>query len=620
MLGFDYFRLLDLLTIARSRKHVEKYYGTEETGKFPTRLKPINIKPDVDRAGEFQSIKDINLEIRRLSLAAYAPLRYVLPHKQAAYDAKYSTRLRSGEGFFRQVDREESLIHLLRVNVLKRMESAIPSFTLTVKRQLDDVDALLARIEESPEEVEEVEIEDVDLDDPAFESLLVGSKVKVLLKDVDQIHWKQDLRADHDRLTKLYTAAKQINAARDAKLAALREVIESKCRRPINAGNRKVIVFTAFADTAEYLYAQLAGWAKESLGIETALVTGAGRNQTTLPGLRRDLSSILTAFAPRSKERPAEMAGEGELDLLIATDCISEGQNLQDCDWLINYDIHWNPVRIIQRFGRVDRIGSPNEQIQLVNFWPNIELEEYINLEQRVSGRMVLLDVSATGEENLIEQQSGNQMNDLEYRRKQLLKLQDAVIDLEDLSTGVSIADLTLTDFRIDLAQFMKAHPGLVESLPLGACAVTTANPAEVPPGIIFCLRAEGDAAARAADGGYPLAPHFLVHVSDSGAVALPFPQAKQLLDRLKQLCREAGEVYSALATRFDKATKRGEDMRAAQRLLAAAVASIAGKTEERAIASLFTPGGTHALKGEFAGSNDFEVVAFLVILPEESA
>ena len=261
---------------------------------------------------------------------------------------------------------------------------------------------------------------------------------------------------------------------RDAKLAALREMIEHKCRNPINPGNRKVIVFTAFADTARYLYDQLAPWAKTTLGIDTALVTGTGRNQTTLRGLRKDLASILTAFAPRSKERPEELAGEGELDLLIATDCISEGQNLQDCDWLINYDIHWNPVRIIQRFGRIDRIGSPNERIQLVNFWPNMELEEYINLEQRVSGRMVLLDISATGEENLIEQQSGNQMNDLEYRRKQLLKLQDAVIDLEDLSTGVSIADLTLTDFRIDLAQYLKAHPGVLESLPLGTCAVTT--------------------------------------------------------------------------------------------------------------------------------------------------
>jgi len=436
MLGFDYFTLLDLLTLARSRKHIEKYYGTAETGRFPDRLKPINIKADVDRAGEFRSIREINLEIRRLNLAAYAPLRYVLSHKQEAYDKKYSTEIRGGEGFFRQVDREESLIHLLRVNVLKRMESAVPSFALTVERQLGDVEATLARIEAHAEEVEEIEIEDVDIDDPAFESLLVGRKVKVLLKDVDLIRWKQDLIEDRNRLATLVAAARQVNAARDAKLIALREVIEHKCRNPINPGNRKVLVFTAFADTAEYLYAQLAPWAKSTLSVEAALMTGAGRNRTTLSGLHKDHASILTAFAPRSKERPEDLAGEGELDLLIATDCISEGQNLQDCDWLINYDIHWNPVRIIQRFGRIDRIGSPNERIQLVNFWPNMELEEYINLEQRVSGRMVLLDISATGEENLIEQQSGNQMNDLEYRRKQLLKLQDAVIDLEDLSTG----------------------------------------------------------------------------------------------------------------------------------------------------------------------------------------
>jgi hypothetical protein len=385
MLGFDYFSLLDLLTIARSRKHIEKYYGTIETGRFPERLKPINIKPNVDSAGEFQSIREINLEIRRLKLAAYAPLRYVLPHKQAAYDAKYSTRLRSGEGFFRQADREESLIHLLRVNVLKRMESAVPSFTLTIGRQLNDVEATLARIEARSEEMEEIDIADVDIEDPAFESLLVGRKVKVLLKDVDQIRWKQDLNEDRDRLATLYAAAKQIGAARDAKLAALREVIETKCRRPINPGNRKVIVFTAFADTAVYLYAQLAPWVKNTLGVETALVTGTGRNQTTLPKLHRDLGSILTAFSPRSKERPADLADEGELDLLIATDCISEGQNLQDCDWLINYDIHWNPVRIIQRFGRINRIGSPNEQIQLVNFWHNMELEKYINMKQHVS-------------------------------------------------------------------------------------------------------------------------------------------------------------------------------------------------------------------------------------------
>jgi SNF2 family DNA or RNA helicase len=620
MLGFDYFKLLDLLTIARSRKHIEKYYGTTETGTFPERLKPINYKPDVDRAGEFRSIREINNEIRRLTLAAYAPLRYVLPHKQAAYDAKYSTQIRGGESFFRQVDREESLIHLLRVNVLKRMESAVPSFALTVKRQLADVQATLAKIEAHEASIEEIEIEDLDIDDPAFESLLVGRKVKVLINDVDLIRWKQDLIEDRNRLATLYSAAHQIGAARDAKLEKLREVIAGKVRNPLNPGNRKVIVFTAFADTAKYLYEQLGGWVQEELGLHSALVTGGGHNQATLPNLRKDLSSILTAFSPRSKERPPELAAEGDIDILIATDCISEGQNLQDCDFLINYDIHWNPVRIIQRFGRIDRIGSPNARIQLVNFWPNIELEEYINLEQRVSGRMVLLDVSATGEENLIEQQSGNQMNDLEYRRAQLLKLQEAVIDLEDLSSGVSIADLTLTDFRIDLAEFLRNHAGKLETMPLGTFAVTTSPEAAIPPGIVFCLRAEGEAAEKSFEPGYPLAPHYLVHVGDDGSVLLPFTQAKSALDRLKRVCIGRDLPDEEACDRFDKATKGGEDMSQPGKLLSAAVSSVIGKKEERAVASLFTPGGTHAMKGEFAGINDFEVIAYLVILPGESA
>ena len=618
MLGFDYFTLLDRLTIARSRRHIEKYYGTTETGRFPDRLKPINIKADVDLAGAFPPIEDINSEIRRLNLASYAPLRYVLPHKQEAYNRKYSTQVKGGTGFFRQMDREESLIHMLRVNLLKRMESAVTSFVLTVQRQLRDVEATLERIEAQAEEVEELEIENLDLDDPVFESLVVGRKVKVLLKDVDLVRWKQDLIEDRNRLATLLSAAQQVEAARDAKLVALREVVAHKCHHPINPGNRKVIIFTAFADTAGYLYEQLAPWAKTMLNVDSALVTGTGSNQTTLPYLCKDLASILTAFAPRSRERPEDFAGEGDLDLLIATDCISEGQNLQDCDWLVNYDIHWNPVRIIQRFGRIDRLGSPNKRIQLVNFWPNMELEEYINLEQRVSGRMVLLDISATGEENLIEQQSGNPMNDLEYRRKQLLKLQDAVIDLEDLSTGVSIADLTLTDFRIDLAECLRDHPGVIDTLPLGTMAVTRTTEAEVPQGMIFCLRAESAAATRAFEPGYPLAPHYLVHVGNDGTVLLPFTQAKQILDRLKRLCMGHDVLDAVACARFDKSTKQGKDMRHAQRLFAAAIASVVNKTGERAVASLFTPGGTHALSGEFAGFDDFEVVAFLVVLPEE--
>lgn len=620
MLGFDYFKLLDLLTIARSRKHIEKYYGTQETGRFPERLKPINIKPDVDLAGEFPSIREINNDIRRLNLAAYAPLRYVLPNRQRAYDEKYSTRIRGSDKIFRQVDREESLVHLLRVNLLKRMESSVVSFALTLQRQLADVDATLAKIVAHAEAVEEISIEDVDVDDPAFESLLVGRKVKVLIQDVDQVRWRQDLLEDRNRLATLLAAAQQVDPARDAKLAALREMIERKCWQPLNPGNRKLLIFTAFADTAEYLYRQLAPWALSSLSLHTALVTGTGSNQTTLPRLRKDLASILSAFSPRSKERPIELADEGELDLLIATDCISEGQNLQDGDTLTNYDIHWNPVRIIQRFGRIDRIGSPNACIQLINFWPNLELEEYINLEQRVSGRMVLLDISATGEENLIEQQSGDPMNDLEYRRRQLLKLQEAVIDLEDLSSGVSIADLTLNDFRMDLAGFLGQHTGQLEALPFGTFAVTTTTDhgeAVIPPGMVFCLRAVGESALKSNEPGYPLAPHYLVHVGEEGAVLLPFTQTKQVLDRLKKLCTGRDLPDAGAVARFDKATHNGQDMRAVQGLLAKAVASIVGKKEERAVASLFNAGGTHALKGEFAGINDFEVVAFLVILPE---
>lgn len=618
MLGFDYFKLLDMLTIARSRKHVQRYYGLEETGEFPDRLPPVNIKADVDLTGEFRPIREVNNEIRRLTLGAYAPLRYVLPHKQAAYDEKYSTKIHGGDRFFRQVDREESLTHLLRVNILKRMESSVASFSLTIERQLADVDALLAKIDAHDDSVDEIPIDDVDVDDPAFESLLVGRKVKVLLQDVDRVRWRQDLAEDHKRLEALLLAARLVIPKRDAKLAALRRVIADKVRSPINAGNRKLLLFTAFADTADYLYRELAPWARAELGLHSAVVSGAGSNRTTLPGVRGDMSSILSAFSPQSKERPAELATEGEIDLLIATDCISEGQNLQDCDYLINYDIHWNPVRIIQRFGRIDRIGSRNAKIQLVNFWPNMELDEYLDLESRVSGRMVLLDVSATGEENVIEFQAGNEMNDLEYRRAQLQKLQDAVIDLEDLSSGVSIADLTLNDFRIDLAGYLRANKGRLDSLPLGTYAVTETlgdgeNP--IPPGVIFCLRAIGDAALAVAEPGYPLAPHYVVHVGEDGEVLLPYTQAKQVLDRLKKLSLGHDQPDQESYKQFDKATHSGRDMESYRKLLAQAVGTLIGKREERAVASLFQMGGTHAMKGEFAGINDFEVVAFLVAM-----
>lgn len=618
MLGFDYFTLLDQLTIARSRRHIERYYDTGEVGTFPERLKPINHKPDIDTVGEFPPIRSLNLEIKKLNLGVYAPMQYVLPHKQGQYEAKYETKLGGDKGVFRQVDRERSLVNLMRVNVLKRLESSVHAFALTVQRMIMAIDGTLDRIDAQNDAVEEPDINDIDIDDPDFESLLIGRKVKVLLGDLDLVRLRQDLTEDRGRLKSMLTEATKITPERDAKLAELRQVIADKLANPINPGNQKVIVFTAFADTAAYLYEQLATWAQEVHGVASALVTGAGGAKTTLPKLRRDLSSILSAFSPRSKERPGQYASEGEIDLLIATDCISEGQNLQDCDWLVNYDIHWNPLAIIQRFGRIDRLGSINERIQLVNFWPNMELEEYIDLERRVSGRMVLLDISATGEENLIVSEAGNRMNDLEYRRKQLLKMQDSIAELEDIDNGISITDMTLTDFRIDLADFAKTHPGRLEALPLGAHAVIAAT-ADLPPGIVFCLRAEGAAATAISEAGYPLAPYYLVHVGDTGATSLRHIQARQILERLKLRCGRRDEPDSPAYERHDKTTRGGREMRHAQQLLAEAVRSITGRTEEKAIASLFTSGGTHAQRGEFAGVGDFEVMAFLVILPEEA-
>lgn len=617
-MNFDYFKLLDILTIARSRKHIEKYYDIAEIGAFPERLKPINVKEDIDTEGHFPALREINRTIRRLNLSAYSPLKYVRPDKREEYSRKYDIQVKGGTSVFRQVDREQSLIHLMRVNLLKRMESSINSFALTVEKLLAEVDSLLEKLDRhSGEDIEELGIEDIEVDEPEFDAYLIGRKVKVLIKDIDEVRWKQDLQEDHAKLVDLLDEARKIDAARDAKLHHLRAMIAEKCRNPINDGNRKIIVFTAFTDTANYLYEHIAGWAKDTLGIHAAQITGSGTNKTNLPGMSSNFDSLLVAFSPVSKERrKIDEDATDEIDLLIATDCISEGQNLQDCDYLINYDIHWNPVRIIQRFGRIDRLGSKNRVIQLVNFWPNLELDEYINLEARVSGRMVLLDISATGEENVIEQDETGKMNDLEYRRKQLQQLQDAVVDLEDMSGGVSITDLTLNDFRMDLSAFMKEHLGELEQSPAGLYAATTINPAlegdELEPGVIFCLKNIGKPLAD--EDGYALAPYYLAYVSDDGQVKLGFTQSKKILDILKKQGLGSREPDSEAVELMNGKTRNGRDMSHYRALLETAVSSIVGKSEEKGVESLFSRGGTNLTRDSFQGMNDFEVVSYMIV------
>ena len=624
-LNFDYFKLLDLLTIARSRKHIEKYYGTADIGQFPVRLKPQNIKADIDSKGAFPALHEINRTIRRLHLSAYAPLKYVRMDKREEYNRKYDKQLKGGQGVFKQVDREQSLIHLMRVNLLKRMESSINSFGMTVEKLLRQVDALLERIEQHESGVvEEQSIEDIDFDSSEFEALAVGNKIKVLIQDMDLLLWKQDLQEDRFQLQHLLEEAQHVNPERDAKLAELKALIQEKINQPINryadgSGNKKIIIFTAFADTAIYLYQQLCVWAEQQLGVYSALVTGTGTNKTTLKGIGSELGSLLTHFSPISKEREKiDASATQQIDLLIATDCISEGQNLQDCDYLVNYDIHWNPVRIIQRFGRIDRLGSKNERIQLVNFWPNMALDEYINLEARVSGRMVLLDISATGEENVIEQNENQQMNDLEYRRKQLEQLQEKVVDLEDLAGGVSITDMTLNDFRMDLSAYMQAYLPELEQAPTGLYAVVQLDPDlradGFEPGVIFCLRNQARIAANKVkvDDNYALAPHFLVYVSDAGEVKSPFTRPKQILDIFKKQAARLSQADPSAIAQFNH--QHGADRHALQKQLAIAIDSIFGKSREKGVLSLFSRGGIVLEPQGSENIDDFEVVSYLVL------
>ena len=621
-LNFDYFKLLDLLTIARSRKHIEKYYDVTEIGKFPERLKPANIKTDIDTEGRFPALESINRDIRLLNLSAYAPLKYILPHKAEEYSRKYDRKV-AGGSVFRQVDREQSLIHLMRVNLFKRMESSINSFSMTLEKLLGEVTGLIQKIEDhdNNEAVEEFDIEEIEIEDDAFSPFVVGKKVKVLIQDMDTVRWKQELEEDREILEKLISSSQSVKAPQDEKLRKLKELIRYKVSNPINPDNKKLIIFTAFADTAKYLYDNIAGWAKKELGVYAALVTGSGENKTDMPGIRKDLTSIITSFSPVSKERDKiDSSLTAEIDLLIATDCISEGQNLQDCDYMINYDIHWNPVRIIQRFGRVDRLGSKNDKIQLVNFWPNMELDEYINLEARVSGRMVLLDISATGEENVIEFTDSGKMNDLEYRRKQLEKLQNEVVDIDDVEGGISITDLTLNDFRMDLSDYIKENENLLERIPSGAYAVASIDDSlqgEFSPGVIFCLRNEG--VQTVSDSTYALSPYYLVYVKNDGSVLLQFTQTKKILDLLKKMSIHRKSVDDGARNRFSYLTRGGSDMSHYRNLLTKAVQALTGAAEDRGVESLFSPGGTVINKNSFKGMDDFEVVSYLILLGEEA-
>ncbi len=617
-LDFDFFELLDSVTIARSRKHIETFYDTKDIGKFPERLKPLSYHCPLTNRTDVMSLNEIVAQLTLLKLAVYAPLSYILPSRMEKYEELYDTEVGGGRGRLRQVDRERSLQALMTTNLLKRLESSVEAFRLTLRSLKGNLTGTLDAIEkfergggalkvsDYTSNAENFDAEDDDLS--GLGDFTVGKKIQISLSDMDVQSWQYDLNGDLTLIDELLTSMDLIKPEDDTKLQHLKAHIRDKIDNPINPANKKILLFTAFADTANYLYDNIAEDILQEKGLNTARVSGSASPKTTLKKAC-DFQSVLTLFSPRSKEKNLIMPDEqSEIDILIGTDCISEGQNLQDCDYLINYDIHWNPVRIIQRYGRIDRIGSTNAQIQLVNYWPDITLDEYINLKERVENRMVIADVTATGDDNVLTAKS----SEIAYRKEQLKKLQEEVIDLEDVKTGVSITDLGLNDFRMDLLNYVKEN-GDLERMPNGLHAVVPANPEKgLPPGIIFALKNIHDSVNINQQNR--LHPYYLIYISNDGEIVADHTEVKRLLDLVRASCKGRSAPVTAVCRLFNKQTDDGRDMRRQSELLSEAIHSMIEVKEEKDIDSLFSGGRTTALVNTIAGLDDFELIAFLVV------
>ena len=607
MLDFDFFELLDSVTIARSRKHIEKYYNTANIGKFPERLKPISVAPCLTKVHTDVNYTQIYEMLSNLYLTIYTPSNYILPSRMDKYADSENIGLT-------QRGRDEGIRRLMSINLLKRLESSVYSFTVTVeriKRFIEQTIQLIHDYKSGTKVLELVEItqsDDFDGDDQNTDFFGVGKKVKIDLEDMDYVTWLQELEHDVKTLGDLEQKMAVITPERDEKLQTLCKLIAHKIEHPINAKNKKILIFTAFADTADYLYQHVSRFVKEKFNLDTAEITGSVDGRTTVPKLKCDLNTVLTVFSPVSKGKNILMPNsKANIDVLIATDCISEGQNLQDCDYLINYDIHWNPVRIIQRFGRIDRIGSKNQCIQLVNFWPDMDLDEYINLKSRVETRMKITVMTSTGDDDLI---NAEEKGDLEYRREQLKRLQRDDVDLEDMSSGISIMDLGLNEFRLDLLEYLKLHEE-IENAPKGIHAVV-ASGQDTPPGVIFVLKNRNESVN--ADHRNRIHPFYMVYIADDGDIICDYLDPKKLLDTFRFLCRGKSEPNVTLCKAFNTETKDGKDMKAVSTLLSDAISSVMDVKEESDIDSLFTAGGTTALLSDVNGLDDFELICFLVV------
>jgi len=610
-LDFDFFEVLDSVTIARSRKHIEKYYNTEKIGKFPERRKPISLRPSLTDLPSAINYNEIYEQLSQLQLEIYTPSAYIFPSKMQ----KYIDLTHHKGNNLTQSGREEGIRRLMSVNLLKRLESSVSSFRLTLERIrnliMETIDGITQyeKCGDANIDMYEADSDDFDMEDQNTDYFTVGRKVKIDLADMDYKSWKDVLQKDADTLELLILMIADITPEHDTKLQELYKLISQKIENPINPGNKKVLIFTAFSDTAEYLYDNVSRYVMDKYGLNSGMISGTVDGRTTLRNFKATFNNILTCFSPVSKDRDVLMPGsKKDIDILIATDCISEGQNLQDCDYCVNYDIHWNPVRIIQRFGRIDRIGSRNKQIQLVNFWPDLTLDEYINLKARVETRMKISVLTSTGDDNPI---SPEEKGDLEYRHEQLKKLQTEVVDLEDMSGGISIMDLGLNEFRLDLLEYIKTHPDL-DHMPFGMHSVAKKTD-ELPEGVLFVLKNRNNGVNI--DSLNRIHPFYMVYISLEGEIVCDYLNPKKLLDDMRLLCRGKNEPIAEVYTRFNKETDDGRNMSEMSSLLSEAINSIIDTKEESDIDSLFKSGGTSALLSEVKGIDDFELVTFFVVM-----
>ncbi|MGI6365258.1 MAG: helicase-related protein [Bacillota bacterium] len=606
MLSFDFFELLDSVTIARSRKHIEKYYNMDEIGKFPERLTPLSLRPNLTDLNDAINYNEIYEEIIKLNLAIYIPTDYVLASRREKYVDPEVNINRAG--------REMGIRRLMSINLLKRLESSVYAFSLTLQRIRKLIDDTIAQIDEfeagGNADVEMVDIEDTDFDydDQNTDFLATDKRTKIDLRDMDYISWRAALQQDSEILELLTLMIADITPEHDTKLQTLLQLLTDKIEHPINEGNKKVLIFSAFEDTGRYLYQNISEYIKAKYGLNTAMITGTVDGVTTIPKFRATFNNVLTCFSPISKDKALLMPNSNDnIDILIATDCISEGQNLQDCDYLVNYDIHWNPVRIIQRFGRIDRIGSKNARIQLVNFWPDLTLDDYINLKSRVETRMRISVMTSTGDDDPINVE---EKGDLEYRKAQLQRLQEEVVDIEEMSSGISIMDLGLNEFRLDLLDYIKAN-GDMDKVPLGLHAVVSTQE-EAPPGVIYVLKNINGGVNI--DNQNRLHPFYMVYISDDSEVVCDHLSPKEMLDKMRHLCKGRNVPLAELCRAFNQETNDGKDMRRLSELLNAAISSIIHVKDERDIDSLFRGGGTSALNTTISGLDDFELVCFLVV------